>query len=178
MINKLLQRCFDGEASKVEESLVSLCLKKSYNNNKQSLVKLSKLICECSDDKIKPKEDLFTHVAARIEQERYREKFAPVETQVKKPYMPWAFVGATCCLLLVAVTLKREPVIVRNTPVSIATDSPKALNIDWVRSAGRVNIIKSQNSPILWVTKKKIPTPQASEIISIEKAFPSGVFPQ
>lgn len=178
MIGRLIQRCLDGEGSKLGNLLLSKCFSDKLNKKKQELDKLSFLLSECSKEKVEPKKDLFTHVAARIEQERYREKFTRPSEQ-SKPYLPWAFVGASCCLLLVAVTIKREPEALNVTPVALeSVNRPKGFNVDWVRSSGRVNIIKSQNTPILWVTKKRVPTPQSSEILSVEKAFPSGAFPQ
>lgn len=170
MIGRILQRCSDGEASKLEKALVKIWYPKSICSSS----KLSELICECSKESIKPKADLFTHVSARIEQEKYRDKFRYPETiEVKKPYLPWAFVGATCALLLVAFSVRTDPELLIKSP----TFSP-ALNVDWVRSAGKVNIIKSQDAPILWVTKRKVPTPNVSDVLSVEKAFPSGAFPQ
>jgi hypothetical protein len=178
VIGRLIQRCLDGEGSKLEKLILSKCFPDKLNKKRQELNKLKFLLSEYSKEKIKPKKDLFAHVAARIEQERYREKFI-IPPRESKPYLPWAFVGASCCLLLVAVTIKREPEVLNVVPVALeSANRAQGLNVDWVRSSGRVKIIKSQNTPILWVTKKKVPTPQSSEILSVEKAFPSGAFPQ
>ncbi|GEM_PF-4484239 len=173
MIGRILQRCSDGEASKLEKALVKIWYPKSIDSSET----LSKLICECSKESIKPKADLFTHVSARIEQEKYREKFSyPQTVEVAKPHLPWAFVGATCALLLVAFSVRTDNELLIKPTTALA--GSQALNVDWVRSAGKVNIIKSQDAPILWVTKRKVPTPNVSDLVSIEKAFPSGAFPQ
>lgn len=198
MFNKLLGKVIDNEAKPFEKSVCSfLCncfpkiknAKSELENISDECKKIHTSTCEIDQDKF------WERFNQRISEETYLEKFysrTPIQLYQKKKFSRFitpAIGGVCACILGVSVLINPKDKQPESSPQNFASQSPvlsqkgypvpSVSDVEWVRSPGRVNIVKPQNnsSPILWVRKKE--TPYGSNIpVRIGRSFPVREFPQ
>lgn len=204
MFDKLIAKVVDDEATPLERKVCGfLCSRFStFQKCKQNLETLS-AECKCQKKNFSTiSDDVFwERFNQRVSEEQYLERFytrVPLSAPSPKGRLGLSIsvLGGVCACalgLLFVIPQNQSPNSVSSQnsfPLSFVqsfteqnkisrSGAPTVSDVEWVRSPGRVSVLKpkSNSSPILWVRKKD--TPYGSHIpVKIGRSFPAQEFPQ